>query len=160
MALRRDPWYAQFDLLLPVDSNTYSVLQAACRWHAVGQTTGIRLRALRVAAVFPGEWNQQLQQLQGKGELLTRTTLELVRDCAQQLPPGPLRVHCDKHGGRNRYGPLLQQIFPEYLVEVRRESRSSSTCRSWRIDSVSFQNRRASLGYPAVGRRVGSCCCQ
>jgi hypothetical protein len=126
VALRRDPWYAQFDLLLPVDSNTYSVLQAACRWHAVGQTTGIRLRALRVAAVFPGEWNQQLQQLQGKGELLTRTTLELVRDCAQQLPPGPLRVHCDKHGGRNRYGPLLQQIFPEYLVEVRRESRPAS----------------------------------
>ncbi len=45
--------------------------------------------------------------------------------------PGPAWIICDKHGGRNYYGPLLQQRFPETLIEVRGESRARSVYR-WR----------------------------
>jgi hypothetical protein len=38
-------------------------------------------------------------------------------------------VQCDKHGGRNGYLPVLQTVFPEYLVEVVRESRAVSIYR-------------------------------
>jgi hypothetical protein len=43
----------------------------------------------------------------------------------------PVWIVCDKHGGRNRYAPLLQQRFPETLIEVRGESRQRSVYR-WR----------------------------
>ena len=36
---------------------------------------------------------------------------------------------CDKHGGRNRYGPLLAEHFPEWLIEVRGEGRQRSVYR-------------------------------
>jgi len=36
---------------------------------------------------------------------------------------------CDKHGGRNRYGPALQHQFPDDLVEVHGESRAVSVYR-------------------------------
>src|SRR5260370_42406990 len=39
----------------------------------------------------------------------------------ERLGPGRTRILCDKHGGRNKYGRLLQQQFPEFLVEVRAE---------------------------------------
>ena len=38
-------------------------------------------------------------------------------------------IICDKHGGRNRYGPLLQQQFPSALIEVHGESRAASIYR-------------------------------
>ena len=38
-------------------------------------------------------------------------------------------IVCDKHGGRNYYGRLLQQQFPDPLVEVHRESPAESIYR-------------------------------
>ena len=54
------------------------------------------------------------------------------------MPPEPTWIVCDKHGGRNRYGPLLQQRFPETLIEVRQESRARSVYR-WRHDGQAVE---------------------
>ena len=35
-----------------------------------------------------------------------------------QIDGQPVRIVCDKHGGRNFYGPLLQQRFAEWLVDA------------------------------------------
>jgi hypothetical protein len=42
------------------------------------------------------------------------------------LPTAHCLVVCDKHGGRNRYGPALQRQFTESLVEIRGEGRAES----------------------------------
>src|SRR5205823_6217348 len=67
---------------------------------------------------------------------LSHVTIALVATAfesliSQGLPPEPAWIVCDKHGGRNRYSPLLQQRFPETLIEVRGESRARSVYR-WR----------------------------
>jgi hypothetical protein len=41
----------------------------------------------------------------------------------------PAVVFCDKHGGRNRYAALLQEVFPEQLVLVRQEGAELSKYR-------------------------------
>ena len=42
------------------------------------------------------------------------------------FPPSPISIVCDKHGGRNYYGALLQHHFPEHWIEpVREGSRES-----------------------------------
>ena len=84
---------------------------------------------LQAVALFPPQFNEQVQQYGGKGEVLTRQTLELVRHQMATLESEPVLIQCDKHGGRNYYGSALQEAFPEYLVEVRRESRAQSVYR-------------------------------
>ena len=53
-------------------------------------------------------------------------TLALAAEVVGSLPPGPVSMVCDKHGGRNRYGPLLARHFPDSLIEVRGEGRQAS----------------------------------
>ncbi len=50
----------------------------------------------------------------------------------------PVWIICDKHGGRNYYGPLLQQRFAETLIEVRAEGRARSVYR-WRRGDQSIE---------------------
>ena len=52
-----------------------------------------------------------------------------------RAPPGRVRVECDKHGGRNKYRALLQQIFPDYLVEVYGEARHRSLYRFGTVEN-------------------------
>ena len=47
----------------------------------------------------------------------------------QPLPDAPIVVVCDKHGGRSHYHRLLAGHFPDWLVEIRRESQTCSEYR-------------------------------
>jgi hypothetical protein len=70
-------------------------------------------------------------------------------------PAGPLRhaapvtfsVVCDKHGGRDRYGSVLTECFPDVLVEVHGEGRQRSVYRFGppeRRTEICFQARAES----------------
>jgi hypothetical protein len=62
----------------------------------------------------------------------------LARVLAEHVPAEcnePVIVVCDKHGGRNRYGRLLQQQFVDTLVEVYEESMAESVYRWTRGDT-------------------------
>ncbi len=105
---------------------------------ALGQALAdadIRLVGLESRAVFPEEFNRTVEQCGSKGLALSRWTLALVARAMALV--GPLRhatpvafcVVCDKHGGRDRYGPLLSECFPDVLVEVHGEGRRRSVYR-------------------------------
>jgi hypothetical protein len=79
-------------------------------------------------AIFPHDFNQRLTECDGKGALLSHSTLGLLSELLQNVSE-PTLVVCDKHGGRNRYGPLLQHFFPDCFVETHNESRACSTYR-------------------------------
>lgn len=124
----RDPTYSEFEYPLPIAVNADVCDRLAMRLNETLASAGVRLRRMRAAAVFPERFNEQLARFDGKGTVLSHTTLTLVRSL---LPPEPQRVliHCDKHGGRNRYQPLLRTLFPEHFVEVVREGRAVSEYR-------------------------------
>ncbi len=135
------PWYAQFDRALPVEGDLVDVVAAASAWHAMLETTGVELVALTSLVVFPNTWNRLLQETDGKGEALSRLSLDLVQHCLQtHAPSGSVAVCCDKHGGRNKYGRLLQQTLPENLIEVYKEQRDESVYRTSRdTDRLEFR---------------------
>jgi hypothetical protein len=81
----------------------------------------VRLAGLEASVVFPAEFNAAVDRCDNKAEVLSLATLRLAGRLLAELPAGPAIVLCDKHGGRNRYAALLQEIFPEELVRVRRE---------------------------------------
>src|SRR6185503_12684521 len=80
-------------------------------------------------------------------EVLSMRTLELVQRIWESTDEPMTVVQCDKHGGRNNYVRILQTLFPEYLVEVRRESREASIYR-WGPPA-----RRIEFQFSAKGER-------
>ncbi len=133
-ALEQLPWYSDYDADLPTASNG-TTAQSAEEQLATDQLlrdalskAGVRLLDVRARAVFPSEFNRLIETLGNKSSLLSEVSLDLV----EQLAPAEfdeLLIHCDKHGGRKRYGPLLQSRTPDQLVTVKKEAQAESIYR-------------------------------
>jgi hypothetical protein len=95
--------------------------------------------------VFPREWNDLLERHALKSEALSLVTLDLLADALAELPAASVLAVCDKHGGRNHYGPLLQRRFPDPLVEVYGEGRATSVYR-WGPEGARIEVRFCARG--------------
>jgi ribonuclease HII len=126
----RLPWYAQYDAALPVATDRRSVERASGCLQDGLDRSDTSLCWMQSTTVYPERLNQLIQQLGSKGAALSQVTLKLVSQLLGRAEAGPVLVVCDKHGGRNRYGPLLQQQFPDFVIEVHQESRAQSVYRS------------------------------
>ncbi|MEX2186053.1 MAG: hypothetical protein WD875_04630 [Pirellulales bacterium] len=136
-------WFAHRDEALPVAAEATNCDVAANRLRAAMQSAECRLVCVRTAVVQPQTFNDLIDAHDGKGAALSETTLGLLSLILSRLPPEPALVICDKHGGRNRYGELLQGRFGDDLVEVRREGRAASDYRwgpSDRRIEISFRS--------------------
>jgi hypothetical protein len=123
------PWHDGFDLDLPLEAERDDLVRTADRLRTASRKGKFQLIAMRSRTVFPEQFNDLAEQLGNKAEALSRLTLALAGELLTSLPPEPALVICDKHGGRNRYGALLQRQFPDVLVEVARESQAESIYR-------------------------------
>jgi len=125
------PWHDGFDVRLPLSAETDAIARRAdCLRRAVQQAK-VSLIAVGSRAVFPARFNHLADQDNSKGTALSILSIELLAEMLAALPNNdePCLVLCDKHGGRNRYSPLLQRQFPEVLIGVHGESRAVSTYR-------------------------------
>jgi hypothetical protein len=124
-----NPWFNEYDAAVPVDVIAGDWPTHGPRLRDALLTEGVKLIALESRAVFPREFNRLLEHYGSKGSLLSHLTLELIERVMRPLPDGSISVVCDKHGGRNRYGSLLNEHFPDYLIEVHGEGRQQSVYR-------------------------------
>jgi hypothetical protein len=141
------PWHREYDEPLPVDASPELLASLASRFCNGLSEAKVCLHAVQADALFPNEFNQLIDRYSSKGEVLSVRTLELVQRLWQSTDEPMTVVQCDKHGGRNNYVRILQTLFPEYLVEVRRESRESSIYR-WGPPT-----RRIEFQFSAKGER-------
>jgi hypothetical protein len=102
------------------------LLRALCTALA---SAGVRLMEIRSKALFPEEFNRRVEHHGTKATALSHATLELVASLVEPLERDPVSVICDKHGARNRYGRLLAEHFPGWLIEIHGESRPGSVYR-------------------------------
>lgn len=123
------PWYAGFGCRLPLAVEVDELQRACARLQKGIEAVGVRLVAIRSCAVFPERFNRLVELHGNKGAALSHLTLELIAHVAAPLIDDELQIVCDKHGGRNEYGPLVQRHFPEWLVEVHGEGRDESIYR-------------------------------
>lgn len=123
------PWYADYEGPAPldVDANEIATLSDALRDGLAN--SGVRLVGVQSRVVFADEFNDLIDRYGSKGVALSYETLSLAARMIEPLPNSPISVICDKHGGRNRYGPLLSRYFPDWVVEVHGESRERSVYR-------------------------------
>ena len=111
--LATEPWSADFDRPVPLDVDADRIRLVSQAWQQRLQQTGIEFCSLRSVAVFPDQFNRYLDELGNKASVLSQLTLELVAREIRAAAEEPILVQCDKHGGRNKYGPHLQQAFPD-----------------------------------------------
>jgi hypothetical protein len=123
------PWHADYDVPLPAaaDPEELKTLGPAVEQGLAAANVAIVNLLSRV--VFPDEFNDLTASYGSKGAALSHLTMELLVAAMAPLDHGPISVICDKHGGRNCYGPLLSQHFPEWLVEIYGEGRQQSVYR-------------------------------
>lgn len=127
------PWYQNFDAAVSqeVDGQDLDALTGVLT--DTMHSHGVQLDTVRSMAIFPEQFNSLIDEFGSKGAVLSRCTLALVRDLLDEADSHTL-IQCDKHGGRNRYGPFLEQMFPDAWIEVHREGREESVYR-WTAQS-------------------------
>ncbi len=106
---------------------------------------GVRFVDLRSIAIFPREFNDTVDRSDSKGAALSHWTLQLVARMIEPLGDGPISILCDKHGGRDRYLPLLMDSFPDQFIEVVSEGRLLSVYR------FGHAERRVEIAFQAKG---------
>ncbi len=125
----RIPWHADYDGAAPLDCREEDFEPLVALLCTGMAAAGVRLVAVASRAIFPEEFNDLIDRYGSKGTALSHQTLALAARMIGGLPAGPISLVCDKHGGRNSYGPLLAAHFPELLIEVRGEGRQRSIYR-------------------------------
>lgn len=125
------PWQKGFDPALPMDANAEELSVLRDRWDGIRRGTGVGTTRLAARLVFPEEFNRLVAQHGTKGAALSFVSLGLARRLFDEVvePSEPCELVFDKHGGRNRYGALIQEHFPEGWIVTRVESRPTSEYR-------------------------------
>jgi hypothetical protein len=131
---RQLPWQARFDCRLPIDATVEEVAPLGRLLAHALQVAECQLVSLQARLVFAAELNDLIRKYDSKGAALSHITLGMLREIVDgQIDPGrppaekkQCHIVCDKHGGRNRYQPLLAAHFPEASIETVTEGRAES----------------------------------
>ncbi len=120
------PWFDEYERTLPCDLESATLVSLSQKVTTHLDDSPVRFAGARVWCIPAHRYNVLLDSFPTKGALLSHCSLTLAQQLIESLPPGKVLIHCDKHGGRNQYSHILQQLFPEYLVEIQEESREIS----------------------------------
>jgi len=144
---RSVPWYTDFDLAVPVDNSQEEIQRSARFLESILNRHQMTICSMRSTTLYPRRLNQLIEALGSKGEVLSQVSLDLVRRILEKITDESVLIVCDKHGGRNKYGALLQRIFPDQMVEVYHEGREESLYR------VGPRQRRIEIRFRARGEQ-------
>ena len=129
LALSNEPWFAEGDLELPTtlgDNETDAIRE----WLGeVCSAAGIRFVAARSEVVLTERFNEMTSRYDSKGVALSKTTFGLLGKVWDPDSDEPTLVIGDKHGGRNRYDDLIDELLDGQMIFRLRESREKSSYR-------------------------------
>jgi hypothetical protein len=154
--LRREPWYTG-RTVLPLAAEAEICATLAMRWRTRQSLVWLPVRCV---VVCPERFNGLLDRWDSKAAVLAVGLGELVQSMLSSaqvesaavakrrvypngkeseaeslsLPNEPIIFHIDKHGGRNRYGPMLQSMLTAGTVLAVQESEERSAYRVVGLD--------------------------
>jgi ribonuclease HII len=126
---RAECGYCPDETAVPLDADADESQSRAVALRQAFDAAGVRLLQLKSRVIFPEQFNALVEQCGSKGVVLSRATLDLAALLLDSLPSRQITVICDKHGGRDRYMPLLNEYFAESLIEIHGEGRQQSVYR-------------------------------
>ena len=127
------PWYqtSARSLPHPTPSNVAESPPHSSPLNQCLLNAGIRFHGASTQILEPDHFNSRCRESGNKATVLSEESIALLHRMIQQLPGRPKSIwcQCDRHGGRTRYGALLQAQFNETFVEVHGETSEQSTYR-------------------------------
>lgn len=121
-----EPWFIAQDLLIPHVANMNCAAPLLEKWQKRCDERGIRLKAVRTDIVLTRRFNRLTRLHQSKGLALSHISMELLRQAWSIETDESTLVIADKHGGRNFYQALLQQVVGDRFIFCRREETDAS----------------------------------
>ncbi|MBC8116886.1 MAG: hypothetical protein H7062_21025, partial [Candidatus Saccharimonas sp.] len=140
------PWYDGDDVTLPVKSGDLSL---AAPWQALCERLGVRLVSICADVVEPERFNRLVRWHDNKAAATSRIAMQVLRRAWPLDRGDEVLVVADKHGGRNRYEPLLTEAFPERTVVCLEEGADRSVYRMGNCE-IRFQPRAEEHGPVAL----------
>jgi len=134
------PWLQGRDLPLPQRAAAEAIAAFTDRWRTVCGDANVELLRVVSDVVLPSRFNRLLNEHGSKGVLLSKLSMRLLSRVVDFDGDEPVLVIGDKHGGRNRYDELLEEIAGDHFIIRETESRAAS---SYKVGSarVRFQTR-------------------
>ncbi len=124
-AIRRVPWLEVEKNVAMLSADEVSPLLDHWR------SSDAELIDVRARIITAQAFNEACSNGSNKADLLSQTTLNLVRDTWQQhsADQPQTEVYCDRHGGRRYYAGVLQHVIPDAWVNIESESARQSVYR-------------------------------
>ncbi len=135
-----EPWFHDSDITVPQQTPHEEVQNLSQIWGKRCTEKKIRLRAIRSDIVLTRRFNTMTTEHDSKGVALSRISMRLLEEVLPVTEGQPTLVWCDKHGGRNRYDELLQDIAGDTFIKRLEEGPELSRYRIGKMD-VCFQTR-------------------
>lgn len=107
--LKLYPWYHNKKLGLPLASNTADLTHKHNKLKDILSSNEVRYLGARSVVISPHQFNREVERLDNKSLLLFENCVNLIAGLCREY--GDAEVFCDKHGGRDRYGPMLARAF-------------------------------------------------
>ncbi|MBL8797193.1 MAG: hypothetical protein JNM56_25045 [Planctomycetia bacterium] len=104
--LRQEAWYTG-QTVLPLEASP----ERCTRFREQSADARLHWALPRPVIVCPTQFNDVLERTQNKGAVLGRCLGQLLHEVLALPDREPMTIHIDKHGGRNFYGPLLQELL-------------------------------------------------
>lgn len=123
-------------ITLPLAANRDEISELAAKFLSTCEDAGVELGEIGCRAIFPRNFNEMVGKFGNKAELLSATTLGIVKQLIKNQQQD-CRIVCDKHGGRNKYVGVLNQYLTDQFITVGQESRGVSDYQ-WRHDDANF----------------------
>jgi ribonuclease HII len=127
--LAGETWY-EADETAPVVAE-HQAIQTALAAMANERPNGVGF-GTPVASIVPAaRFNKVCDKNGSKAAVLSLGLIELVSTALARLDDDgePVTIHCDKHGGRNYYGAMVQEAFPDGWVVAEKETAIESRYR-------------------------------
>lgn len=120
------PWYAGEDVPLPMSAGATDIRLAGNAVATAMRDAGVSVLGLRSRVVFARQFNALLDKTRNKANTTSGVTNELIARAWGLSTRGPVMIFVDRQGGRMRYLPGLQRMFPDAAFKVLEETEVSS----------------------------------
>lgn len=132
----RPAWFQTLDLKLPVLADCEVIDAWSSQWGSALTKSGISLSGIKAKILTAQAYNDILDQVQSKGIVLSTTAFQLIRQLWSPDDSQAALVVGDKHGGRNRYDDLLDEILDGQFIIRMEEGRELSR---YRVGNTEFR---------------------
>lgn len=120
-----EAWYCGTSAL-PLTAEAEDIAQRSQTFRTTCDDAQVQWRVLRSVIVSPPRFNALIDRWGTKGAALGLGLTQLLQAAVAPGPAEPVSVVVDKHGGRNRYGSLLEEALPGVWALPRDEGMDQS----------------------------------